>query len=830
MKQTLLSLIMLVLSALANAKGIKIDGVYYNLNAELFVAEITEYPNVFKGNFDIPETVVYNGVNYKVSSIGNRAFVGCKTLTSITIPNSITTIGNNAFSNCSGLTSITIPNSVTSIGDYAFSKCSGLVSVRIPNSFKTIGNGIFSGCSSLTSVNIPNSITHIGNYAFEDCKSLTSINLSNIVTFIGKEAFWGCSSLTTFTIPNSVTSIEDNTFSGCSGLSTVTIPNSVTRIGSSAFRGCSGLSSITIPNSVTSIASSAFEGCTSLTAVYITDLEAWCKIDIHSNPLSYAHHLYLNGKEVKELAIPNSVTSIEHFAFYGCSDLTSVIIPNSVTDIGQEAFAGCNSLTSITIPNSVTRIGYMAFSSCSSLTSVTIPNSVTSIGDKAFKGCSDLTAVHITDLDAWCKIIFYDNPLYYAHHLYLNGKEIKELVIPNSVTSTGNSAFMGCSSLTSVTIPNSVTFIGDYAFCQCSGLTSVTIPNSVTSIGWSAFSGCRGLTSVTIPNSVTSIGDYAFEGCSGLTSVTIGSGVKGINSRAFANCPELKDVYCYAESVPSTNSDAFKENQIVFATLHVPASSVSDYRNTWPWKNFKWIIGINQHYNTLTYMVDGIKYKEYSVGEGDNIIPEPVPTKDGYTFSGWSSIPTTMPASDVIVTGTFIKNTPTTYTLTYMVDGQVYMIFNYASGTPIAQVELPTKDGYTFSGWGIVPSTMPARNITINGSFSKNALYKITYMVDGEVYKTIRYDYRDIITPEPEPTKDGYTFSGWSWIPKKMPDEDVTITGTFTPSTGVETAVGSGRPFDVYIVTGRKVRSQVTSLKGLKKGVYIVEGKKVVVK
>ena len=106
----------------------------------------------------------------------------------------------------------------------------------------------------------------------------------------------------------------------------------------------------------------------------------------------------------------------------------------------------------------------------------------------------------------------------------------------------------------------------------------------------------------------------------------------------------------------------------------------------------------------------------------------------------------------------------------------------------------------------------------------------LTYKVDGADYKILEVEVDSAITPEPEPTKDGYTFSGWSWIPKKMPEEDVAITGTFTPSTGVETAVGSGRPFDVYTVTGRKVRSQATSLKGLKKGVYIVEGKKVVVK
>ena len=138
---------------------------------------------------------------------------------------------------------------------------------------------------------------------------------------------------------------------------------------------------------------------------------------------------------------------------------------------------------------------------------------MTSIGRDAFYGCSDLTSVHISDIAAWCKIdfeSFYSNPLNYAHHLYLNGEEVKDLVIPNSVTSIGRYAFYRCSALTSVTIGNSVTSIGSGAFGGCSGLTSVIIGNSVTSIGSSAFSGCSGLTSVTIPNSVTSIGDDAF--------------------------------------------------------------------------------------------------------------------------------------------------------------------------------------------------------------------------------------------------------------------------------------------------------------------------------
>ena len=139
---------------------------------------------------------------------------------------------------------------------------------------------------------------------------------------------------------------------------------SVTSIGSSAFYECSGLESITIPNSVTSIGSSAFYGCSGLTGVHIFDLAAWCNIEFNSNPLSYAHHLYLDGKEIKDLVIPNSVTSIGNSAFSGYSALTSITIPNSVTSIGHEAFSGCTGLTDITIPNSVTNIGGSAFSWC----------------------------------------------------------------------------------------------------------------------------------------------------------------------------------------------------------------------------------------------------------------------------------------------------------------------------------------------------------------------------------------------------------------------------------------------------------------------------------
>ena len=204
-----------------------------------------------------------------VKWIESYAFYGCSSLTSVNIPSSVTGIDRGAFSGCSSLTNINIPSSVTEIDRGAFSGCSSLASVNIPSSVKWIGESTFSGCSSLTSVNIPSSVTYIGNGAFQDCSSLTSVNIPSSVTSIGGGAFSGCSSLTSVNIPSSVTEIGRYAFSGCSSLTSVNIPSSVTEIGRYAFSGCSSLTSVNIPLRVTSIGGSAFSGCSGLRSIYV---------------------------------------------------------------------------------------------------------------------------------------------------------------------------------------------------------------------------------------------------------------------------------------------------------------------------------------------------------------------------------------------------------------------------------------------------------------------------------------------------------------------------------------------------------------------------------
>lgn len=458
-----------------------------------------------------------------VTNIAYGAFCGCTALTDIIIPDNVITIGDYAFTDCTALTEIVITGDVTSIGEHSFHGCSALTSIIIPNNVTSIGDYAFYNCASLASITIPDSVTSIGSNAFYGCISLTSVHITNISAWCNIE-FYSYDSNPLYYAPNLYLNGELVT--------DLVIPDSVTSIGNFAFFGYFLLTDITIPESITSIGYSAFYGCFSLKSVHITNISAWCKIEFseeESNPLINAHNLYLNGKLVTDLVIPNDVNSIGAHAFTGCTPLTSITIPENIISIGDSAFYGCYklvevyNLSNLNITKGSTENGFVGNYALDIHTSLNEESNLEILEEHYIFYNNNSEKYLISYIGTEDNLTLpqdYDGQNYsiYEYAFYCC-TSIKNITIPDTVTSIRGYTFYGCSSLASISIGNSVTTIDDAAFINCTSLICVIIPNSVNSIGRGAFFGCDSLTSIIIPKNVTTIGNQAFEGCSSLETV-----------------------------------------------------------------------------------------------------------------------------------------------------------------------------------------------------------------------------------------------------------------------------------------------------------------------
>ena len=553
-----------------------------------------------------------------VSEICENCFKDKTSINSIYIPSSITSVGRGAMSGCGALATLTIPfvgGSSTSnsflgyiFGAWSYSNNSN----SVPSSLKTVvvtgGTSIesdaFYDCSSLTSITIPNSVTSIGSSAFRNCTSMTKIYIPSSVTTISapyssaspfygwnKDAviycgasskpdgwgsdwnyygssgysleflktIWNVAGLPQQNADWEYVEKNDGTMALVRYLGTataVTVPTTlsgktVSEICGNCFKDKKSINNIYIPSSVTTISAlyisdSPFYGCNSSAAIY-------CGASSKPSGWGNGWNYYSSSSQLK---------TIWNVAGFPQQNADWEYVEKTDGTIRVEKYIG--SATAVAIPSTlsektVSEIQESCFNGKTAITSITIPSSVAIIGNNAFNGCSGLTRVNISDLAAWFNIKFGStnaNPLYYAHHLYLNNTELTEITIPNSITKINAYALCGASAITSITLPNSVTSIGGYAFEGCRKLTSINIPAGVTSIGYDAFSGCSSLTSITIPDSVTSIGSSAFKNCTAMRRIYIPSSVTTISASSYSYSPfygwdSTSIIYCGASSKPS---------------------------------------------------------------------------------------------------------------------------------------------------------------------------------------------------------------------------------------------------------------------------------------
>ena len=475
MKKFTLFLLALAACASVLAENVKINGLYYSLGntTAQVISDQSSDKSVYSAytSVTIPASVTYNNYTYPVTSIGTSAFEGCSNLQSVVLPSSVTLIGTDAFYGCVKLGAINLEEGLTTINLRAFYNC------------------------HLDTVVIPSTVSSIGNSAFKG-NPLTTIVWKPATCSIGTDdnaPFYSTSSqVRSFVFAEGVETVPSYICKNMSQLDTIVLPPSVRSLGQAAFMYCSNLKSINLPVTQKTLPTSFLEGCTSL----------------------------------ESIELPATLTTISSDAFYGCTKLANVNLHEGLTTIGLRAFYNCK------------------------LAEITIPSTVTSIGNGAFKGNPTTTIVW---KPATCSIGTDDSAPFYS-----TSSQVRSFVFAEGVETVPSYICKNMSQLDTIVLPPSVRSLGQAAFMYCSNLKSINLPVTQKTLPTSFLEGCTSLESIELPATLTTISSDAFYGCTKLANVNLHEGLTTIYQRAFYNC-KLAEI-TIPSTVTSIGNGAFKGN------------------------------------------------------------------------------------------------------------------------------------------------------------------------------------------------------------------------------------------------------------------------------
>ena len=550
---TLLALMACTLTFAATT--VQIGDLYYSLGTT--TAQVVQDPTTNKSVYSaytsvtVPASVTYEDYTYPVTSIGTSAFEALTNLQSVTLPATITTIYTDAFYGCTKLGSVNLPEGLTTINQRAFYNC------------------------NLTSITVPSTVTSIGSGAFKG-NPTTSVVWKPVTCSIGSDSnapFYNeYSKITSFTFADGVQEIPSYLCKHMSKLDTVVLPPSVRLLGQNAFQNCTSLKSINLPVTQKTLPVSFLEGCIAL----------------------------------ESIELPATLTTISTDAFYGCTSLKNVNLHEGLTTIGQRAFYNCK------------------------LADITVPSTVTSIGGGAFKG-NPTTSV--TWLPKTC-----------------------------STSSDDSAPFYSTSSkITSFTFGDSVQVIPAYLCKNMSKLDTIIIPPTVTSIGQSAFMYCTSLKSFEFPQGIKTVATSVLEGCTALQSVTIPSTVTTINQDAFYNCSGLQAIYNYAFTPQTITARAVYNVNKNTCILYVPIDYIDLYQAKDVWKDFLNIVGVATDLQFEDQIVNVTYLKQDSTlhyMEAQTWAIPYAPRIEGFTFLKWQVLAGDL-AEGIVLQAVYTANEPT---------------------------------------------------------------------------------------------------------------------------------------------------------------------------